>query len=109
MSLQGDVTHGVQAGSDNFHCELVRLMMKATGGNYDRLAQAFPNTARTYEAWYAGEPIPDLAYEETPAELLAEAEYAVAAYNICRRSGLELNVLQDHLTTVGAIEYGRGA
>ena len=40
--------------------------------------------------------------------LMDVAEYAVAAYNICRRSGLPLNVLQDHLTTLGAIEHGSG-
>ena len=63
MSLLFDIEHGVMRSADNFHTQLLRLMMKADMGNYARLKQAFPNTAAVYEAWYKGEPIPDLPYE----------------------------------------------
>ena len=63
MSLKLDMEHGVAAGSDNFHAQLIRLMQKADAGNYARLKDVFPNTALVYESWYAGGPIPDLPYE----------------------------------------------
>ena len=63
MSLKGDMEHGVAAGSDNFRTQLIRLMQKADAENYARLKAAFPNTAEVYEAWHAGQPIPDLPYE----------------------------------------------
>ena len=63
MSLKFDMEYGTSAGRDNFHAQLIRLMQKADPGNYARLKAAFPNTAATYEAWHAGQPIPDLPYE----------------------------------------------
>ena len=63
MSLLYDMQYGVQRGDDNFHTQLLRLMMKADSDNYARLKKAFPNTATVYEAWKKGEPIPDLPYE----------------------------------------------
>ena len=67
MSLKLDMEHGVTAGNDNFHAQLIRLMQKSDHGNYPRLKAAFPNTAEVYEAWHAGRPIPDLPYEGVPA------------------------------------------
>ncbi len=63
MGLKYDIEHGVMGGDNNFHTQLLRLMMKADKGNYARLKRAFPNTTAVYEAWYKGEPIPDLPYE----------------------------------------------
>ena len=63
MSLKFDMEHGVQHGNDNFHCQLLRLMMKADMGNLARLSKAFPNTATVFRAWKAGQEIPDLDYE----------------------------------------------
>lgn len=63
MSLRWDMIHGVALGRDNFHAQLIRLMMKADPSNYARLAKTWPNTAKVYEAWKAGAPIPDLPYD----------------------------------------------
>ena len=63
MSLKMDMEHGLGSGSHNFHTEVIRLMQKADPGNYARLKGAFPNTAAVYEAWCAGEEVPDLPYE----------------------------------------------
>ena len=67
MSLKLDMERGVAAGNDNFHAELIRLMQKADPGNYARLKTGFPNTAEVFEAWRAGQPIPDLPYESSQA------------------------------------------
>ena len=66
MSLKLDMEHGVSAGNDNFHAQLIRLMQNADPSNYARLKTGFPNTAGVFEAWRAGQPIPDLAYEAQP-------------------------------------------
>ena len=63
MSLKLDMEHGVSAGNDNFHAQLIRLMQNADPSNYARLKTGFPNTAEVFEAWRTGQPIPDLAYE----------------------------------------------
>ena len=63
MSLKFDIEVGVQQGNDNFHCLLIKLMLKADRSNYIRLSQAFPNTHLVIKAWKAGEEIPDLPYE----------------------------------------------
>lgn len=64
MSLKDDMEHGVFSGADNFHAQLLRIMMKADSGNLGRLSRAFPHTAKVLSAWKAGESIPDLPYEE---------------------------------------------
>lgn len=63
MSLKFDMEHGVRHGNDNFHCKLIRLMRESDPQNYDRLAEAFPNTAEVVQAWLDGKEIPDLDYE----------------------------------------------
>lgn len=63
MSLKQDMQYGVHSGKDNFHCQLIQLIMKANPQNKARLAKAFPNTWKVFRAWYFNAEIPDLPYE----------------------------------------------
>jgi len=62
MSLKIDIDQ-IHSKNDNFASQLIRLMQKADRRSYEKLARAFPNTAKVYEAWIQGNEIPDLQYD----------------------------------------------
>ena len=67
MSLRHDVKNLNNPEADNFHVQLLRLMMKADPSNRARLERAFPNTAKMLRLWQesptGNEELPDIPYD----------------------------------------------